>query len=159
MLDVLAALLAVTHALVAAVWLGAMLYSLLIVQPRATEYFGTPERYEPFAATLAAGARWKVVGMAAALALSGGGLVAVQVARAEDPSALWIALVVAKGLLLLAAVALFAHVSWRLWPRRIFASRAELPAVQLHFRTIALMLTAIVGLAFVLGAVAGSLPS
>jgi putative copper export protein len=157
--DVLAAGLAVIHAVVAAVWLGAMLYSLLVVQPRAGEFFGTPERYEPFAVVLAAGARWKVIGMVATLAVSGGGLVAVEIARAENPSTLWIALVVAKGVLLLAAFALFAHVSWRLWPARIFTPDAELAGVQTRFRTVALTLTGLVSVAFGLGSIAGSLPA
>jgi len=129
-LDVLQAGLAVVDA---AAWLGAMLYSLLVVQPRATEYFGALHRYESFAVVLGAGVRWKVIAMAAALAVSGAGLVAIQIARADDPSTLWIALVVAKAVLLLLAVALFAHVSWRLWPARIFAATAELPAIQMRF--------------------------
>jgi len=156
-LDVLSALLAVIHAVVAAAWLGAMLYSLLIVQPRASAFFAKPARYEDFAVVLAAGARWKVLGMAAALALSGAGLTAVALARADDPSPLWIALVIAKSVLLLGVVALFVHVSWRLWPARIFASAAELPTHHQRFRVVGLSLTGLVGLAFALGAVAASL--
>jgi hypothetical protein len=155
--DVLRAALAVIHSSVAAVWLGAMLYSLVVVQPRAQAFFGSAgARYEDFATALAAGARWKVLGMAFVLAVSGGGLVAVEIDAAHDPSALWVALVVAKGVLLLAVVAIFARVSWTLWPRRLFASAAELPAIQRRFRAFALAMTALVGAAFALGAIAGS---
>ena len=70
---------------------------------------------------MAAGARWKVLGMAVAMAGSGAGLVAVRLV--EAPGAGWVTVVVAKGLLLLGVVAIFWYVSWRLWPQRLFALR------------------------------------
>ena len=142
----------IVHLGTAAVWVGAMAYSLTVVQPRAERLLG--DRYEAFAAELAAGARWKVLGMAAVLGGSGAGLVIAELAGEPDPSAAWAALVVAKGVLLLAAVALFAYVSWRLWPARVFALPDELGAVRERFRTAALGLTALVSLGLVLGAIA-----
>ena len=153
-MSALEAALAAIHVAVAAVWLGAMVYSLAVVQPRAARVLGSAERYEELAAELAAGARWKVLAMCATLGASGGGLVAVELAEADDPSAAWVALVAAKGGLLAVAVALFAHVSWRLWPARLFAPPAELAAVQRHFRRVAVALTAVVAAALVLGSVA-----
>ncbi len=157
MLELARAVLVTVHAGAAAVWLGAMLYSLAVVQPRAARFFGRAERYEPFAVTLAAGARWKVLALCLVLALSGGGLVITEIAGRHDPSTPWLALVIAKGALLLLAVALFAHVSWRLWPARLFALPSELPAFQRRFRTVALGLTVVVASDFVLGAIADSL--
>ena len=59
-----------------------------------------------------------------------------------------------KAVLLAVAVGIFARVSWRLWPARLFALAAELPRHQAGVRKTALALTAVVALAFVLGALA-----
>lgn len=124
-----------------------MLYSLFVVQPRAAATLDDPE---PLSVALAAGARWKVVAMCALLAASGAGLILAE----DGPPAAWTVLAAIKAALLIAALALFAHVSWRMWPARLFALPAELPAHRRHFRAMALGLTAIVGVAFVLGTVA-----
>jgi hypothetical protein len=145
------ALLMLAHAGIAAIWLGAMVYSLLVVQPRAERFLGDPRRYEEFAATLAAGARWKVLGVMAALGLTGAGLVWLVVTGEPAPSAWWIILVVAKSALLAASVVLFWFVSWRLWPRRLFALPDELPAIRRRFRLVAVALTATVAANFALG--------
>ncbi len=50
----------------------------------------------------------------------------------------------------------FAHISWRMWPARLFALPGELPDHRRRFRVVALTLTAMVGLAFALGTVADS---
>ena len=141
------ALLTTLHTGTAAVWLGAMLYSLLVVQPRAAATLDDPE---PLSVALAAGARWKVVAMCAVLAASGAGLIAAE----DDASTAWVVIAAVKAALLIAALALFAHVSWRMWPARLFALPAELPAHRRRFRAVAFGLTAIVGVAFVLGTVA-----
>ena len=55
---------------------------------------------------------------------------------------------------LCAAAGLFAHVSWRLWPARLFAGPDELETYRRRFMRSAAALTAIVALEFVLGAAA-----
>jgi uncharacterized membrane protein len=154
--EALRAVLLLAHLAAAATWLGGMVYSLAIVQPRARRFLGTAERYEGFAVALAAGARRGVLALVALLALSGAGLVAVEAGGAGDPGGLWAVLVAVKAVLLVAATAVFAHVSWRLWPARLFALPAELQALQARFRATALALTALVAAAFALGAVAGA---
>jgi hypothetical protein len=62
--------------------------------------------------------------------------------------------VAAKSVLLLIAAGLFWWVSWRGWPRRVFALPAELPALHRKFRWVALALVSCVGLAFALGVTA-----
>jgi hypothetical protein len=146
--------LVLTHAGVAAVWLGAMAYSLAVVQPRAARLLG-PERYEQFAAVVADGARWAVLGMCGVLAATGFGLVAVALA-AGHPGPGWLALATAKTVVLCAALTVFAHVSWRLWPRRVFALPRELPALHRAFRRAALTLVALVGAELVLGVAAST---
>jgi hypothetical protein len=116
------------HLLAGAVWLGAMAYSLAVVQPRAQRFIEDERRREAFAAELAAGARRPVLGVIALLAASGAVLVALE--AGDGTGSGWWLLVGAKVALLAAATALFWHVSWRLWPRRLFATPEELPALR-----------------------------
>jgi hypothetical protein len=145
------AVLVVAHLLVAAIWFGAMGYSLGVVQPRARAFFADrPAVYEELATTLAAGARWKVVGVLAVLAATGAGLVLT-----TDPVARtgwWWALVTAKIALLAAASGVFWYVSWRMWPRRIFALPAERDGHQQAFLRVGWTLASLAGSATVLGA-------
>jgi uncharacterized membrane protein len=152
--DVLRAFLVVVHVGVTAAWLGGMLYSVTVVQPKLVRFFADPSEREDFATVLASGARWKVLGLAAVLALSGAGLTAIELGEA---SGAWAALVVLKAVLLAAAVALFVYVSWRLWPQRLLAHLSgspDLVRIQARFRWIALTLTALIAAGFVAGIVA-----
>jgi len=130
------------HAGVAALWLGAMAYSLFTVQPKlaAMTGGGDPGRVEDAQRILAHGNRWRVVALIATLWASGAALVAL------DPGD-W-AVVGAKAALLAAASGLFWWISWRGWPRRVFALPAELPALQRRFRAIAVTMLLLVGAAF-----------
>jgi hypothetical protein len=139
------------HIGVGAVWLGSMVYSLGVVQPRVGRLFGDPARAEEVYREMAAGNRWRVVALIAVLAASGAGLVPLLAGERGD--AWWWALVAAKAGLLMAAAAGFWWVSWRGWPARVFALPAELPALHRRFRRIALVMTGVVGAAFVLGVV------
>ena len=143
------------HVVVAAVWLGAMAYSLAVVQPRAASFLADERRTEEFAAVLAAGARRKVLAVIVLLALSGAALVLL--APAGDRSDVWWALIAAKTALLVVALVVFARVSWRLWPARLFASEDELPAVRRRFRAAAIALIALVAAGTLLGVAAGAL--
>ncbi len=136
------------HLLVAAVWLGAMTYSLVVMQPRAARELSAT-RYERLAQSLAVGQRWKVLALMAALAATGAGLAVV----AHGDRSWWAVIPVHAGLLA-GALTAFAHVSWRLWPRRVFALPGELPGVQAQFRRIAWLLLVLVGGACVTGAFA-----
>jgi hypothetical protein len=124
-----------------------MVYSLFVVQPAVPRAVPDPAGAEDVYRELGAGNRWKVIGLIAALALSGLALVPVESGHSTG----WWLAVGAKVVLLLAASVLFWWVSWRLWPRRVFALPPELPAEQARFRRVALALTALVGAAFVLG--------
>lgn len=150
---------ATVHVLVGAVWLGAMTYSLGVVQPRARRFFAdlTPgmRDYEDFATTVAAGARWKVIAMIAVLAASGAGLAFT--AGAERRSATWWALVGVKIGLLAVASAVFWYVSWRMWPRRVFALASEAAGHQRAFMRVGGALVVLVGAATVAGIVAAHL--
>jgi Flp pilus assembly protein TadB len=128
-------------------------YSLFVVQPRIRRALPDSVSAEALYRELGAGNRWPVVGLISVLALSGVGLILVQ---SGHPFGWWVA-VVGKVVLLVAASGLFWWISWRAWPRRIFALPAELPREQARFRRVALAMMALVGLAFVLGVAASHL--
>jgi hypothetical protein len=148
-------LLLVVHLGAAVAWLGAMGYSLFVVQPRIARAVPDPVRAEDIYRELGAGNRWPVVGLIAVLALTGAGLIIVHDGRSYG----WWLAMAGKVLLLAAASALFWWVSWRGWPRRVFALPAELPAEQARFRRVALVMVMLVGAAFGLGVVASHLLS
>jgi hypothetical protein len=116
-------------------------------------YFDSPQAAEDAATFVAAGARWKVIGVIAAIAVSGAALVLL---RAGHSTWWWMA-IGAKVVLLIAASAVFWRVSWRMWPRRVFALPHEVPAHQAAFRRIGWILLAVVGAASLLGVAARTL--
>ncbi|HEX6686355.1 MAG TPA: hypothetical protein VF062_26525 [Candidatus Limnocylindrales bacterium] len=135
------AVLLLVHAGVAALWLGSMAYSLFVVQPKLSRMAGgDPVRVEEMHRELAQGNRWPVVGLIATLWITG----ALLVERPSVP-------VLMKSTALLAATALFWWVSWRAWPRRVFALPEELPGLQRRFRAVAIAMFALVGVAFATG--------
>lgn len=188
-MQVVAAALGLVHAGAGALWLGAMGYSLFVVQPRLGRMLGDPARVEDAQRELAHGNRWPVVGLLAVLWLTGLGLAGLPLAGYEragsglvgyglaadgqhresamaNPAAdglagdglagdgagtVWWLGVAVKAGLLAAATALFWWVSWRGWPRRVFALPAELPGLQRRFRAVAVTMLALVATAFAVG--------
>jgi uncharacterized membrane protein len=142
-------LLAVAHALSSAAWFGAMFYSLTVMQPRAKRFFASDAEFEEFVATVAQGARWSVLAAFAFVAITGVGLIVV--ARPVPVTDAWLVIVALKVALFGLALAIFSYASWQLWPRRIFASPAELPRIRQQFRTVGFALLTIAALSFALG--------
>ncbi|TDD46115.1 hypothetical protein E1263_37270 [Kribbella antibiotica] len=141
------ALLAIIHAGLAAAWVGGMAYSLFVIQPKLKRYFGSDAAgRESLTTVIASGNRWKVVGLIGAIALSGVGLLVL------NDRHWWIHLV--KGLLLLVATGIFWYVSWKHWPVRVFATAAEVPALQRRLIALATTMLGLAGLAFALGVLA-----
>jgi hypothetical protein len=131
-------LLLVLHLTLAAIWMGAMGYSLTAVQPKVDRFFPDEEKREEFLLLLAHGNRWKVVGLIAALVLTGAALVV-------DVSWWYAVSLVLYGI----AAVIFWYVSWRHWPARIFAVREELAGCRRRLRLLASCMTGLVGAAFV----------
>jgi Flp pilus assembly protein TadB len=143
----LTALVAVIHAGLAAAWVGGMAYSLFVVQPKLARFYGKDEdSREALTAVIASGNRWKVLALIAAIGASG-----IVLWLIVDTSP-WIHVV--KAVLLLVATGIFWYVSWRHWPRRIFATAAERPALQRQLRILATTMLALAATAFALGVVA-----
>jgi hypothetical protein len=124
-----------------------MVYSLTVVQPAVAEFFTDGARHEEFVVTLAHGNRWPVVGLIAGLILTGAAAIGTQPRLAAG---FGVALV---GYLLAAAV--FADVSWRHWPARLFALADELPAYRRALRLRAWTILTLVGVAYLSALVAG----
>jgi len=135
-------LVAVAHLTIAATWLGSMVYSLLVVQPRIARFFPDAGRREAFLVALAHGNRWPVVAVVTALVVSGAIVIATRPPLAAGYA---VALV-----LYLAAAAVFANVSWRHWPARVFALPEELAGYQRRLRLQAWTILGLVAVAFVI---------
>ncbi|MFB6396404.1 hypothetical protein [Polymorphospora lycopeni] len=147
-------MLLLVHAGVAALWLGAMSYSLFVLQPKIGRMFdGDPVRIEEAERVLAHGNRRPVLALITVLWLSGIALTGL--AAADGISTAGWLLVAVKAVLLAGASGLFWWVSWRGWPRRVFALPAELPDLRRRFRRVALTMLVLVGTAAVLGFVGG----
>ncbi|MEV7227083.1 hypothetical protein AB0M79_08670 [Polymorphospora sp. NPDC051019] len=147
-------MLLLVHAGVAALWLGAMSYSLFVLQPKIGRMFdGDPVRIEEAERGLAHGNRRPVLALITVLWLSGIALTGL--AAADGISTAGWLLVAVKAVLLAGASGLFWWVSWRGWPRRVFALPAELPDLRRRFRRVALTMLVLVGTAAVLGFVGG----
>jgi Flp pilus assembly protein TadB len=143
----LTAVVALVHAGLAAAWIGGMTYSLFVVQPKLRRFFGPDEdSREALTAVIASGNRWKVLALIALIGLSG--LVLVWLTS----SPLWLHVV--KAFLLLGATAVFWYVSWRHWPRRIFATPTERPVLQRQLHLLATTMLVLSATAFTLGVIA-----
>jgi hypothetical protein len=123
-------------------WLGSMVYSLVVVQPRIARFFRDDERREEFLLSLADGNRWPVVALIVGLVLSGG------VVAVAGSGAVSTGYTVAVGLDLVAA-GIFVDVSWRHWPARVFALPEELPGFRRRLTVRATTMTALVGVSYV----------
>ncbi len=121
------------HVLGGGVWIGAMLYSVFILQPLAERFFTRAREFEDFIFSVVHGARWKVFSGIVAIMLSGIGLAVWPGHAVVAGSAIWLGVFVAKIALFVVAAGLFMYVSWVLWPRRTFATEAELPGIKRHF--------------------------
>jgi uncharacterized membrane protein len=139
------------HILASAAMFGAMFYSFTVLHPRAKRFFQQPRDFEEFITFLSNGARWKVLGGLALIAITGALLVLLQ---PPGPGHLWTAIIFAKSTVLLIAITFFCYVSWHLWPARIFASADELPRVQRLFRLVGLAMVAMITIEFLLAIVA-----
>jgi Flp pilus assembly protein TadB len=143
-------LVVIVHAGLAAAWVGGMAYSLFVVQPKLKKFFGPDqEAREALTAVIASGNRYKVLALIGAIALTGVVLLLL------DHDHWWIHLV--KAVLLLVATAIFWYVSWRHWPRRVFATATERPALQRQLYLLAGTMLVLTATAFALGIAAAHL--
>jgi uncharacterized membrane protein len=145
------AVIAVIHVLAAAAWFGAIFYSHMFLYHRARAYFPAAADFEDFTTAISHGARRPVIAALGVVALSGVALLLL--ARGSHSSAWW-AFISAKAVLFLAIIGLFAYISWRMWPARVFATARELPGTQRRFRRVAWLMLVLAGLSMALGVAA-----
>jgi hypothetical protein len=140
------------HTAALASWFGCMCYSVMFVQRhpmRARE----PQVWETFVTEMVHGVRWIVLGTVAVIFPTWIALIVVRL-TGQGSDTLWVSLVSAKSVLLVAVVLLFVYVSWHLWPLRIFALPEELPKLDKKFLTASQGLVMTLGGALALGVVA-----
>jgi len=138
----------VVHAVSSAALLGGALYSFLTVQPRAKAHFEDIRDFETFVANLAHGARWKLLTLLAAIAITG--FVDPLLSESVRPQLWWTCFGI-KGVLWAAVLGSFVYVSWYLWPRRVFAALTDLSTIQRKFTVIGSVILVLLMIAFVLG--------
>jgi uncharacterized membrane protein len=146
---------AIPHVLVGAAWFGAMIYSHFVLYPRARAFFERDEDFEGILVAMAHGARWKVIAALGAIAATGAVLLWTRREHAGSPG--WTAVIFAKCVVFLAAATLFAIVSWKLWPARVFASPKDLPRIRRLFRAVAFTMLALASTSLALGVLAHAL--
>jgi hypothetical protein len=130
------------HLSVVAAWLGSMAYSLVVVQPRVARFFPDEQRREEFLIVLAHGNRLPVVLLIVAVIAS-----ALGVMVTSPPMVIGYAIAV---VLYAGAGAVFADVSWRHWPTRVFALADELESFRRRLRAQAWAMFGLVATAFVI---------
>ena len=147
LMEPMTALVAILHAGLAAAWVGGMAYSLFVVQPKLAKFYARDAgSREALTMVIASGNRWKVVGLIAAIATTGIALLALTTDH------WWIH--ATKAALLIAATAIFWHVSWHHWPHRVFATSTEVPAYQRRLKLLATTMLTLTATAFTLGVLA-----
>jgi len=136
-------LVVVVHLTVAATWLGSMVYSLVVIQPKVAQFFPDEENRERFLLALAHGNRWPVVAIVTVLITSAAGVMATSPRPVLTGYA-------AATALYLAAAGVFADVSWRHWPARVFALPRELVSFRRRLMVRAWAMMLLLGAAFVI---------
>ncbi len=142
----------VLHLWVWALYCGGLTYIYFRLVPDIRRWLASEERYEEFSLTTAHGLRWWIFGALITAGITGVGLVLVR--QRTDADSVWWALVCVKAALLLVTVALYAYVSYVMWPRRVFIAVADRPAVQRRFLRVAWLLIALLTSQLLLGALA-----
>jgi hypothetical protein len=140
---------AAVHLLSAAAWFGALVYRAFFVDPKASHFLDAGSEFERFSIHLADGMRYVVLAALLTCGLSGFVLVGLR----WSPNDEWFALVAGKAGLWAVAFALFAYISWVFWPRRVFAGRADWPAIRRQGTALAVLMIGIAGFGIVLGQV------
>lgn len=139
---------AILHALAAAAWFGSLYFAYAILYPRASRFFESSLRFEEFVATVNFRQRYWIIAGFTLIALTGVALVA---APTRGLSSVGRSMVMAKAALFLTTTALFGYTSWVLWPRRLFASSAEIANIQRWFRVIGITQLTLATLMMALG--------
>ena len=143
------------HGIGGGVWIGAVAFNLFVLTPRARAWFAEDGAHEDFVFSVVHGLRWPV--LVGAIAVVGTGLFRWWQQRAMASSA-WSALMAAKMACAAVSVSLFFFVTLRLWPKRLFATEAELPRIRRVFFVVGVGIVAANLAAAALGVWAAQLP-
>lgn len=136
------------HGMSAASWFGAIFYRTLVIDSKAFSYFDDKADYERFSTHLAHGMRYMVTAGLLTCGLSGFALVGL---RWDGENGSWLALMLAKAAVWLAAGGLFTYVSWVHWPWRSLAAPHEFAAYRRQGIVLAAAMVILSGTGFLLG--------
>jgi hypothetical protein len=137
-----------THGLSSAAWFGAIFYRTFVVDDKAFGYFPQRADYERFSTYMAHGMRYLVTAGLLTCGLSGFALLGL---RWDGSSTAWLALMVAKAGVWLAACVLFTYVSWVHWPWRSLSAPNEFAAYRRQGQRLAVGMVLLAGTGFALG--------
>ncbi|MBJ8338363.1 MULTISPECIES: hypothetical protein [Antrihabitans] len=146
---------AVFQTVVLAAWFGAMVYSIVVVQQFQLRV-ADPESYEDVGQLMASGSRRRILRLAFLIGVSGTGLAISRATADPGPSDTWVVLMCVKLALYVVACSAFAYQSWWVWPRRIFALPAEMPAVRRTFLITSLVMATALGLMLAVDVIAAT---
>jgi hypothetical protein len=135
-----------------ALYCGSVTYIYFRLFPDLRRWLASDDRFEEFSLVTGDGLRWWIFGALAAAGVTGGGLVLLR-PRAH-PSSVWWTFIALKAALFVVTLAVYAYVSYVMWPRRVFVSVTERSAEQRRFFRVALILMACLIGQLVLGALA-----
>jgi hypothetical protein len=148
----------VLHVLVGGAFFGACFFSLTVLHRRGPQLFETREAFARFVAGITHGNRQRGLTTLAVTVLTGALLGALMWSEKGSQEA-WLALLTAKALVSVGFLGVFAYVSWRLWPARVFAVGDEIAALQRKGNGLRLTMCVLLGLAMVLGVFAARIGS
>lgn len=144
-------LLHLVHVWVWAIYCGGLVYIYARLFPDIRRWLASEDRFEGFSLVTADGLRWWIFGALIGAGLTGFGLVLLR--AGHRGGTLWWTLLAAKGVIWLAMLIVYAYVSYVMWPRRVFVSTADRPAMQRRFAAVAWGLVTLAVIQLVLGAV------
>lgn len=148
----------VLHAVIGAVWLGSVYFSLMVLHRQSPELFDTIEEFEHYVTGLSDGNRWRVLSAIVGTAVTGFGLTWMMMSGGDSSPRLgWWIVMGAKVGALFATAGVFWYVSWRLWPERVFAVGDEIPELQRRGTILRAAMFSLILIGFILGIVAHAL--
>jgi len=135
-----------------ALYVGSLAYTYGRLFPDMRRWLASDERFETFSIASADGLRWWIFGALGVAGLTGLGLVLLRSSYERTP--LWWTLIGAKTALWLLTLGVYTHVSFVMWPRRVFVDAVERPAERRRFFRVALLLALLQIAQLLLGVVA-----
>lgn len=135
------------HLLSGAAWFGALVYRTFFVDPKSRAFFQRGRDFESYSLHLADGMRFVVLLALLTSGLTGFALLGLR----WNADAAWQARMAVKAVAWLLAFCVFVYISWVYWPRRLFATESEYPAIRRQGLALSLVMIGFAAVGLVLG--------